>query len=294
MHSLIFYFSYLSFPFLILLIIISIKRKRSVKKSKIFLIAIIFLFLLTLSFIYSRFIERNIIKTETTKIKVGFSAKIIVISDIHLGAYKDADFLKRVVEKINKIENVDAVLIPGDFTYYPNKNLEKLFYPLKDLKVPTYGILGNHDDERPGPPIQEELKRALKNNNVVFLENTSEILENKNIKILGLGDNWAKKDDITQINNFSKKDNLIVMTHNPDTTLNYTNSVPDLTISGHTHGGQIRLPYFYKKVIPCDGDFDRGLSENIFGKLFISTGIGEVGLPMRLGVPPVIEVLELR
>ncbi len=294
MHSLIFYFSHLSFPFLILLIIISIKRKRSVKKSKRSLIVIIFLFLLTLSFIYSRFIERNIIKTETTEIEVGFNAKIVVISDIHLGVYKNDKFLKRVVEKINKIENVDAVLIPGDFTYYPNENLENLFYPLKDLKVPVYGILGNHDDEKPGPPIQEELKKALENNNVIFLDNESSVLKEKNINILGLGDNWAREDDITQINNFSESDNLIVITHNPDTTLNYKNSIPDLTISGHTHGGQIRLPYFYKKAIPCDGNFDRGLSENIFGKLFISTGIGEVGLPMRLGVPPVIDVLELR
>lgn len=294
MHNLIFYFSYLSFPFLILLILILLKRKKLVKKSKVFLITIIFLFILTISFIYSRFIERNIITTNTTEIEVGFPAKIVVISDIHLGVYKDADFLKRVVEEINKIENVDAVLIPGDLTYYPNKNLENLFYPLKDLKVPVYGILGNHDDERPGPPIQEELKQVLKNNNVIFLENTSAILKEKNVKILGLGDNFAKKDDITQINNFSKNDNLIVMTHNPDTTLNYSNSIPDLTISGHTHGGQIRLPYFYKKAIPCDGDFDRELSENNFGKLFISTGIGEVGLPMRLGIPPVINVLELR
>lgn len=296
MHSLIFYFSYLSFPFLLFLIYILVKKRKSLK-SKFKLLTTIFLILITLSFIYARFIERNLITTKTTDIEVGFNAKIVVISDIHLGVYKDDKFLEKVVEKINEIENVDAVLIPGDFTYYPPENLqnlEELFYPLKDLKVPTYGILGNHDDERPGPPIQEELKKALENNNVIFLENTSDILKNKNIKILGLGDNFAEKDDVTQINNFSKSDNLIVMTHNPDTTLNYTNSIPDLTITGHTHGGQIRLPYFYKKAIPCDGDFDRNLTETNHGKLFISTGIGEVGLPMRLGVPPVIDVLELK
>lgn len=138
------------------------------------------------------------------------------------------------------------------------------------------------------------MKIALEKNNVIFLNNTSDTLKEKNIKILGLGDNFADNDDIYQINNFSEKDNLIVLTHNPDTTVKYKNSIPDLTVTGHTHGGQIRLPYFYKKAIPCEYDFDRGLHENEFGKLFISTGIGEVGLPIRLGVPPVIDVLKLK
>lgn len=231
---------------------------------------------------------------------------------MHLGIYKDETFLERVIQKINEIKNIDAVLIPGDFTYYPPENLEKLFTPFKNVKVPVYAVLGNHDSEKPGPPIQEKLQRVLEDNGVIFLHNTESIIEDKNIKVLGLGDKWANEDDISKIDNFSKEDNLIVLTHNPDTTLQYHNSIPDLTIAGHTHGGQIRIPFLYKDMIPCIYDFDQGVyeliplhasvqstkniifTENHYGKIFVTAGIGEIGLPMRFGIPPAIEVLELK
>ena len=247
--------------------------------------------LLTVSFIYARFIERNIILVKNTEIEVGFSAKIVVIADLHLGVYKTENFLARVVDKINKIDKVDAVLIPGDLTYYPKENLEKLFYPLKNISAPVYAVLGNHDSEKPGPPIQKELQQVLEKNGVIFLHNTNRTLGN--INILGLGDYWAEDYDISKINDFKESDNLIVIAHNPDITSEYKNAIPDLTVTGHTHGGQIRLPYFYKKAIPCVGDFDQGLYEKEYGKVFVTTGVGEVGLPMRLALPPRVDVLEL-
>ncbi len=85
----------------------------------------------------------------------------------------------------------------------------------------------------------------------------------------------------------------MVFTHNPDTTLSYRKNIADLTIAGHTHGGQIRLPLIYKFAIPCKGDFDQGLYQSTTGKTFVTSGLGEVGLPMRLGIPPVIDILEL-
>ncbi len=289
MHKFIFYFSYLAFPFLVFLIFLIFKRKIR-KTAMIFVSVLIFLSLL---FIYSRFIERNIIVVQETSIEVGFPAKIIVIADMHLGVYKNANFMKRVVQKINQIKNVDAILIPGDFTYYPEVDLNALFSSLKDLKVPVYAVLGNHDSEKPGPPIQKELQASLEESGVTFLHNSSALMKGKNINILGLGDNWAYEDETSQIDNFAELDNLIVVTHNPDTVLKYENSIPDLTVSGHTHGGQIRIPFVYKFVIPCSGDFDQGLYEKRFGKVFVTSGLGEVGLPMRLGIPPVIDILNL-
>ncbi len=293
MQNFIFFSSYLAIPFFIFLILFISKKRKNLYKNKILLLLFIIIFLTTISFIYSRFIERNIILTKTTKIETGFPAKLIVIADLHLGVYKNIDFLKRIVKKINKIENVDAVLIPGDFTYYSPENLEVLFSPLKNIKFPVYAILGNHDSEQPGPPIQAKLQKALENNGVIFLHNSSSAIGSKNIKILGLGDKDADQDDVSKINEFKKSDNLIVIAHNPDTTLKYENSIPDLTISGHTHGGQIRVPFLYKQIIPCEGDFNQGLYETKYGKVFVTAGLGETGLPMRLGVPPTIEVLEL-
>ncbi len=296
MHSIIYNISYAAFPFLIGLIFFTYKNRKGLHKKKSKIIALIIFYTLSISFIYARFIERNIVIIQTTEIETGFSAKIVVISDTHLGVYKNQDFLKKVVEKINKIKDADAVLIPGDFTYYPTKtqNLTELFEPLKNIKVPVYGILGNHDSEKPGPPLQKELQEALETNNIIFLHNTSTTIKNTNIKLLGLGDEWAKQSDIAKIENFTKEENLIVMTHNPDTTSRYTNAIPDITITGHTHGGQIRLPFVYKSAIPCKGDFDQGLYEEKHGKVFVTSGVGETGLPMRLGIPPVIDILEFK
>lgn len=292
-YSIIFYGSYLSFPFLATLIYLAIKSK-GMKTAKIKIIIWSFFLLLSISFIYARFIEPQMIQIKTTSINTGFSGKVIVVADFHLGPYKGERFLERVVKKINEQESIDAILIPGDFTYYPTQDLKELFKPLKALKFPTFAVLGNHDSEAPGPPLRDQLKEALELNGVRFLHNEIDKIPNTNINIVGLGDHWAGEDEIERIDQYSKEDHLIVITHNPDSTLYYTNGKADLTVSGHTHGGQIRLPWIYKKIIPCKGEFDKGLySVKAGGKLFVTSGTGEVGLPMRLFTPPIIDVLKL-
>lgn len=291
MQSLIFYFSYLVFPFVVFLVFYVYKNRSELLKKKFFTSILLILFLGSSLFIYARFVERYVILTKTTEIEAGFSGKIVVVSDLHLGVYKNGKFLERIVEKVNGIEDVDAVLIPGDFMYRAPENAQELFSSLKGIKKPVYAVLGNHDQEEPGP---EKLEEVFEKTGIIFLKNNSVVMEGRDIEILGLGDRWSDDDEISKIKEFSEKDNLIVMTHNPDTTLRYKNSIPDLTITGHAHGGQIRLPFVYEHAIPCTGKFDRGLYNTKNGKVFVSSGVGEIGLPMRLGIPPTIEVLELK
>jgi predicted MPP superfamily phosphohydrolase len=287
------FLSFLAIPLIAFLFILIFKKREKIIKNKILLILSILVVLGSLLFIYSRFIEFNMLRVKTTEIEVGFSGKVAVVADIHLGEYNKEKFLKKIVDRINKIENLDAVLIPGDFTEYPSEDLESLFSPLKDLKYPIYAILGNHDIGLPGPPIREELEKVLTNNNVNLIYNNSLKIENKDIIILGLGSRYTDEDDTSKIDEFKKEDNLIVMAHNPDTVYKYENSIADLTVSGHTHGGQIRIPFLYKFIIPCVHDFDEGLYNVNSNKVFVSAGVGVVGLPMRLGVPPTIDILEL-
>ncbi len=253
---------------------------------------ILFLYLvLFLIFFYARFIERNIILVKETSIKTGFIGNIVVISDIHLGVYKNSNFLQRIVKKINQQKNIDAVLVAGDFLYCSNQKLKELLMPFKDISVPVYAVLGNHDENEFDIKLKERLIEALVDNNVIFLENSKITIPNTKINVLGLGDNWAKLDNVSLIKNYKKEDNLIVLTHNPDTTLLYNNDIADITITGHTHGGQIRIPFLYKYMIPCVGNFNKGLYQTKNGFVFVSSGLGEVKLPLRLGVPPVIDIL---
>lgn len=295
--TLILFIYYISYPLIIVYFFLLFKiyeNREILNESFKIKIIIFFLFFIFTLFIYSRFIERNLIFQKSTNIKIGFQTKIVLISDLHLGLFKGPNFLKRVVKKINKIKNVDAVLIAGDFIYFPSEDLNKLFEPLKDIKMPVYAVLGNHDSQKPGPPIAEELIRVLELNDVKVLFNETDVIPNTDIKIFGLGSYFANQDDISKLLNFSREDNLIVMAHNPDSAMKYRNLNADLTISGHTHGGQIRIPFIYKHTIPSNYFFNKGFYKLDSGnKVFVSSGIGEVGLPMRLGVPTIIDILEL-
>ncbi len=278
--------------FLFILVLISLWKKSNKKWQKAI---IAFFFILSGFFIWARFIETQIIISKETKINIGFEGKIVLIADTHLGTYKNSAFLDQVVSKINKIDP-DMVLIAGDFVYFPENEtkqaLKELFAPLKKINAPVFAVLGNHDgvDNNFGT-ANEELKEALPELKVVLIEN--EYINFENFTLLGLGSNWRNEDKIELLDQFTEEDNLVVLAHNPDTTLKYINKKADLTLTGHTHGGQIRIPLLYKKAIPTNGDFDKGLTQEENTTLFITSGLGETGLPMRLFNPPIIDVLIL-
>jgi len=254
------------------------------------------LIILSFLFIYARFIEPQILLVNHTKINTGFKAKYALISDIHLGIYNNSTILERTVEKINMLKDIDAVMIAGDFTYEPQfDDMRLLFKSLSELKVPVYAVLGNHDCEKPGPKIAKELTKILREFNVIVLDNQSAKLNGVNI--LGLGSLCAYNSKITLISDYKKEDNLVVLAHHPDIALEYniSSDFPDLSLMGHTHGGQVRIPYIYHKMIPVYGDvpWNEGLYQYKNTQVFVTSGIGVIGLPLRFLIPPVIDVLEL-
>lgn len=272
--------SFLAFSFLAVLILY---------KKKIHTVFWVILLIGCLFFVWSRFIERQMIIVRHQEISAGFSGRAVLIADTHLGVYKDKHFLERAVRVINK-QNPDYVFIAGDFTYEPKKGeLAELFGAFSEIHAPIYAVLGNHDVERPGPQVRDELKEVLEGEGVHFLNNQA--VQLKDFTLVALGDNWSHEDNIKLIDAFSENDNVVVLTHNPDTTLAYTNSVADVTLTGHTHCGQIRIPWLYKKAIPTTGSFDKGYTQEERTKLYITCGLGEVGLPMRLFNPPAVDVL---
>jgi predicted MPP superfamily phosphohydrolase len=262
-------------------------------KKKAHLVLQIITVITFLIFTWARFIEPQIILVQNHQVSTINQSKVALIADLHLGVYKDEKFLERVVKKINQIPELDAVLIAGDFTFYPTKsqNLNDLFAPLADINIPVIAVLGNHDVEKPGPKLRNNLVSSLKANNVQILNN--QITSIGELNILALGDHWAKEDDITLIQDLEQSQKNIILTHNPDTTTSYSEPTNFLTLTGHTHGGQIRIPFLYKKVIPTKANFDKGLHKTKNGPVFVTSGLGEVDLPMRFLVPPTIDVLNL-
>lgn len=280
------------FPFLIFLTYKYLKQKKKNWKIQIWYFLY---FMLSMLFIYARFIEPQMIIVKHKEIQTGFQGRFVLIADLHLWIFKNERFLKKIIKKIQNLENIDGVLIPWDFTLVLDQNtdLEKLFSPFSKLDIPIYATLWNHDTMKPWPNISANLRNVLEKNKIIVLNNEKSQLISKNIQILWLWDNWSNDDKTEMIREYSAEDNLIVLAHNPDTTLKYTNNIADLTVSGHTHWGQIRIPFIWKKVLPVKGNFIDGYYENNGIKLYITSWAWEVWLPLRFRIPPEIVILDL-
>ena len=285
-----FYGSYFAFPFIAYVI----WRMRKPGRRLIGICALA----VSLLFVWARFVEPQMIRVQETLLSgTGINARIILISDIHLGIYKDSDFLERVVRRINALP-ADAVVIAGDFTYEPDPgSLPTLFSPLARIRQPVYAVLGNHDQQAPGPNIDLALRKALTDNGVEIIEGRF-VTVGGGYRWAGLGDRWAGKDDPAFLKGGTANVPTIVVAHNPDSAMGLTPNDTTIVLAGHTHGGQIRIPWLYRRVIPSAYGFDR--AEQIAHlpkgnvRVFVTTGIGEIGLPMRLFNPPTIDVLQLR
>jgi len=288
--GLIFYLSYLAFPLLAGLIYLALKKRR-------FTYWILAFFVLL--FIYARFIETNMIRIDSEKIDLGGQGndlKVVVASDFHLGVFSSQAKLARIVKKINTID-ADLVLVPGDFIFKLPVDKFSEFAELQKIKLPLAVVLGNHDYGRPrGTDVSPELIASLESDDIRVIDNRTWDLEikGKKIKVVGLSDYYNNQADFRLLKKDSADELLISLTHNPDIVYQYpVGSEADITISGHTHGGQVRLPWIYKSFIPSDYNFVSGLYQVERYPVFISSGLGTVLLPLRFFCPPEINVLEL-
>ena len=142
-------------------------------------------------------------------------------------------------------------MVAGDWTYEPENKLAQELAVLKEIHAPVYSVTGNHDEQYPGPPIQELLRYALEVNQVMDIE--GQIVEFDEFRLLGVGDLWAGKTDMRAMPDLPQDKPWVILSHNPD-TVDMVPKLPTrpLMLSGHTHGGQVELPwltdYVMKKV----------------------------------------------
>ena len=112
----------------------------------------------------------------------------------------------------------------------------------------------------------------------------------------GVGDLWAGKTDMRYMPDLPQDKPWVILSHNPD-TVDMVPKLPShpLMLSGHTHGGQVELPwltnYIMKKVSILG--HKKGLYQHENADVFVTVGTGMVGVPFRFRVPPTIDVIEL-
>ncbi|MFB2538272.1 MULTISPECIES: metallophosphoesterase [unclassified Acinetobacter] len=250
--------------------------------------------------IYARFIEPFTIVVKHHQIRIDEDLplaqpiKIALIADLHVGLYSGHEKqLKLLVEKVNQADP-EMLIMSGDWTYEPENKLREELAILQQIRCPIYAVNGNHDEQVPGPPIQTLLADALKQNNIVNIEN--KIIEHKDLRILGVGDLWAEKTDMQHLPELPQDRPWLIVAHNPDSVA-LVPKLPSrpLMLSGHTHGGQIELPwitsYVMKKVSILG--YKKGLYHHDHANVFVTAGVGMVGIPLRFCVPPTVEIIEL-
>lgn len=253
---------------------------------------------------WARFVEPRLLTVhEETILLPGASEtsptiRIALFGDPHIGMFPHAIPIGRIVDRINA-ESVDAVFLAGDLSYHPETDdIPEHFAALGRLEAPLFAVLGNHDVGFPGTDLTEPLMRALQSAGARVPHNRALNTEigGHRVIVAGASDLWERRQDFSFQASLPEGVPVILLTHNPDTAL----SVPetfryDLMLAGHTHGGQVRLPGFYKRFIPVRGPFDRELHhfQSPAGELlvYVTTGTGMVGVPMRFLMPPRIDIL---
>lgn len=257
-------------------------------------------------YMYIRYIEpfyvHTVFKTlSSTTIPKELSGKRIVqFSDIHLSSTYTLKKLRRLVKQINSL-SPDLVFFTGDLIDAPQQYKEAGEIPsiLKQIKAPLgkFAVYGNHDHGGFGTNLYEEI---MKKSHFQLLKNSSVRIEGSDEKALviyGLDDVMLGKPNLAQtLQNASQEFFSIVLVHEPDIAPEVARYPINLQLSGHTHGGQIQLPFIGPIVTPPYGtNYVEGLYtvQHSAMKLYVNRGLGTTRLPFRLLAPPELTIFTL-
>lgn len=230
--------------------------------------------------------------------------QIAQLSDIHLEEFTEDFFLKIAIETTNSLKP-DMVLLTGDFISdgprpdsFSIEVMGRCGDLLGGLKVPLrYAVLGNHDSKVSAPAVLA----GLRENGITPLVNQFVRIERggEHLWLSGLDDIGMGHPDLDLAVPRQLDAPLLLMCHEPDyfnTIVRHPRgSLADLVLCGHTHGGQIRLPFLPPVHLPPLGKlYAEGLFRFNGSQLYVNRGLGTVGIPMRLNCPPEITLLTLR
>lgn len=248
-------------------------------------------------YVQNNWLQISNINYSSAKLPKGFNGfKIVHISDLH-----NKEFGKNQQGLIEKIKEFspDIIAVTGDLI---DRRITKLGIALEFIirakKIaPVYYVTGNHEKRSRDYTI---LKRELINQDVRIMDDTSKILEynGDHIQIMGLGDPilleyFSDKpygEEVEQTINRLKKDHqeyfTLLLSHRPEYFDIYANQNIDLTLSGHVHGGQVRLPVIGGLYAPGQGilpKYTGGIYKKENSTLLISRGLGNTSrCPVRV------------
>lgn len=281
-----------------------LKENKKTKSKKIIKILFFIIFILIIILLYSRFIGTKGLKVKEYKIVNEnftdnfYGLKIVHITDLHYGNTTNNSDLKKIVDKVNLIKP-DIIVFTGDLLdkELNNEELGEFKSTLNNMKsnIKKYAVNGNHD---------ENFSEILKETGFTDLNNNYDSLYNSNNSVIlfsGINTNDDINDAIKNINNFlSDEQNTnniiykIMLMHEPDKILDFDYNNYDLILAGHSHNGQITIPFIGSLYKPNGSKkYYKDYYELEGTKLYISGGIGTSTLKFRLFNKPSINLYRL-
>jgi len=230
--------------------------------------------------------------------------RVAQISDIHIGQNLSAEQLDRFVELVNEVD-ADLVCITGDIADSPQADLETFFPKLGRVRARygVFAILGNHDHGAGADRVVEALHRHT---DFHVLRDAALTIEcdGTPLHVIGLDDrgrDWARgvlsDQRLAELLEAAPAGvPVLLLAHRPDIFGQAAAGGVALTLSGHTHGGQLAVPWFggrRRNLAEFVTDFDRGLYARGDAHLYVNCGLGVTGQRIRLFTPREITVAEL-
>lgn len=230
--------------------------------------------------------------------------RVVQISDIHVGQNLTLRQLRRFVAAVNALAP-DLICITGDIADSPLADYPTFFPVLDELRARhgVCAILGNHDHYAGAEQVIEALRRwtafRVLRDSAVTLD-----LDGAPLHVIGLDDrgrDWARgvvsDGRLAELLDDAPADVArLLLSHRPDIFLQAARSGVFLTLSGHTHGGQLAVPWFggrRRNLAEFITPFDRGLYRDGEAALYVNSGLGVTGQRIRLFTPREITVFDL-
>ncbi|MCG7344180.1 metallophosphoesterase [Sporosarcina sp. ACRSL] len=221
--------------------------------------------------------------------------RILHISDLHLENISiSPDDLYEKVEN----QPIDLIALTGDFLDRKRSipKLSSYLEVLKKLNPPfgIYAVLGNHDYVLRNKDLKQ-LKNMLIQNDVKLLQNENDMIDIDGVQfnIIGIDDFSTKRSNLVKSYDGLEKGYNLVITHDPNVVLTMNNYHFDYLLSGHFHGGQIHWPKPYHlvkmgKLVRMN--MVKGLHSYKEKQFYISEGLGQTGINIRIGSRPEITI----
>ena len=281
------------------------------------------LILIGILIVYGVFIEpRVLLDTQTFEAEVPDlpssweGQTVALLADLQVGMWFDnTGMVEETVEEAIEADPA-LVLIAGDFVYKPDTAVVReavaLVRPLAEAGIPTYAVLGNHDYslmDRQSQVVEEMaayLTAELEAAGIRVLENERAAVTGSAgeapLHVVGLGSTWAGRTDVSVVSQLPAGAPRIVFMHNPIVYRDLPADSSPMTLAGHTHGGQVRLPFtptnnwldiVRDREVIADGwaTDDVGAAGN---RLYVTRGLGFSAVPMRVFCRPELTLFTLR